>query len=116
MDKTAIVMSREEALALPVKQRPLCYRLGSSIYHRVWEHIGLATQCYEPKPDQTTFKPESASEVAVALLFEIANEVETAKADAFREAHNMCLEAAKNSISAQGLAGQMLAQSKKWVG
>ena len=32
MNKTAIIMSKEEAMALPLNKRPLCYRISSQLH------------------------------------------------------------------------------------
>ena len=76
---TATIMSEEEAMALPVKERPLCYRLSSDIYHSVWEAIGAASMCWTPRPNDETFDAEKASKIAVDLCFKIANEIESKK-------------------------------------
>lgn len=72
---TAEVMSKAEAMALPVNKRPLCYRVSSEIYNAVFEHIGEASLCWEPKP-KGQFDSTRASDVAVRLLFKIANDNE----------------------------------------
>jgi len=73
---TATVMSKEEAMALPLKQRPLCFRISSEMYNAVFESIGAASMCWNPRPSKETFSPEKASDIAVKLCFKIAEELE----------------------------------------
>lgn len=73
---TATVMSREEAMALPPEKRPLNYRISSNMYHAVFEAIGAASMCWEPKPGSQVFASEQASKIAVDLCFKIAEELE----------------------------------------
>lgn len=77
---TAIVMSKEEAMALPLKERPLSYRIPSEIYHAVFGAIGEASMCWKPQPNGV-FNTEQASQVAVRLCFKIAEELEKPKAE-----------------------------------
>jgi hypothetical protein len=72
---TADIMSKEEALKLPVKDRPLCFRISSEIYHAVFEAIGAASRCWDTDPTGV-FNAEAASKIATDLCFKIANEVE----------------------------------------
>lgn len=76
---TATIMSKEEAMKLPVKNRPLCHRVSSEIYHKVFESIGEASRCWNPTPSTEVFDHEKASDLAVDLLFAIANEIEEGK-------------------------------------
>lgn len=76
---TATVMSREEAMKLPLKERPICFRISSEMYHAVFEAIGEASMCWNPRPSNEVFSTEQASDVAVRLCFKIAEEVERAK-------------------------------------
>lgn len=78
MGKTAVIMSKEEALALPLNQRPLCYRISSEMYTAVHEAVGAASMCWEPKPGDQVFASEKASDVAVGLCFKIAEAMESA--------------------------------------
>ncbi len=71
---TADVMSREEAMALPVEKRPLNYRISSEMYHAVFEAIADASTCRYNNGD---FDSEHASNIAVDLCFKIAHELET---------------------------------------
>jgi hypothetical protein len=75
---TAEVMSKEEAMALPIEKRPLCYRISSEMYHAVFEAISEASMCWNPRPSQEVFDSAHASRVAVDLCFKIAHELETA--------------------------------------
>lgn len=63
-------------MALPLKERPLNYRISSEMYHAVFEAIGEASVCWDPKPSGQ-FWSEQASDVALRLCFKIANEIET---------------------------------------
>lgn len=71
-------MTKEEALSLPVQQRPLNFRISSEIYHAVFEHIGEASMCWTPLPNGE-FNSSLASDVAVRLCLKIADELEKAK-------------------------------------
>jgi hypothetical protein len=73
---TADVMSREEAMTLPLKKRPLCYRISSEMYHAVFESVGEASMCWKPRPGKEVFDSEHASNVATRLCFKIAEEIE----------------------------------------
>jgi hypothetical protein len=73
---TAEVMSKEEAMALPLKNRPICYRISSKIYHAVFTAIGQASMCWKPRPGSEVFASEEASKIALELCFEIAEEIE----------------------------------------
>ena len=73
---TAEIMSKEEAMALPLKDRPLCFRISSEIYHAVFESIGEASMCWNPIPGKQVFQSEKASDIAVKLCFKIAEELE----------------------------------------
>lgn len=76
MNKTCIILTKEEALALPPAKRPISFRLPSKIYHDVFETVGQASMCWEPKPSSEVFNAELASDVAVGLCFKIAAELE----------------------------------------
>jgi hypothetical protein len=78
MDKTALVYTKDEALSLEPKNRPLCFRVPSKIYHDVFESIGTASLCWNPRPSDEVFSAEEAEKVAVNLLFNIATELEKA--------------------------------------
>lgn len=72
---TSTVMSKEEAMKLPVEQRPLNMRISSEMYHAVWEAIGAATRAWNPKPDGH-FLCGDVSNIATNLCFKIAKELE----------------------------------------
>lgn len=76
MCKTAIIMSEAEAMALPQSKRPLCFRVPSAIYTAVFEAVGAASMCWNPRPSSEVFDTEQASNVAVELCFKIADELE----------------------------------------
>jgi hypothetical protein len=78
---TATVMSEEEAMALPLKERPLCFRLSSKMYHDTFEAIGEASMCWNPQPSDSVFASEQASDVAVRLCFKIAEETEALRSE-----------------------------------
>ena len=73
---TATIMSDEEAKALPLKDRPLSHRISSEIYHAVFEAVGAASMCWNPKPGHQVFDSSAAEKIAVELCFKIANEIE----------------------------------------
>lgn len=75
MGFSATIMSKDEAMKLPLKDRPLCFRVSSEIYHETFQSIGAASMCWEPIPDGV-FCSEKASQIAVELLFKFANEIE----------------------------------------
>ena len=72
MNKTTIIMSKEEAMALPLNKRPLCYRISNEMYLSVWDAVGQATGC----GNNTVHDAEKASDIAVKLMFKIAEEIE----------------------------------------
>lgn len=84
--KTEIIMSKEEAMALPLKKRPLCFRISSELYHLVFQKIGYASMCWEPKPSSEVFDAEKASSAAVDICFAAAEESEKGKWDALHVA------------------------------
>lgn len=69
-------MSRDEAMALPLKERPLNYRISSEMYNSVFEAIGEASMCWNPRPSSEVFAAEQASDVATRLCFKIAEELD----------------------------------------
>ena len=76
---TATIMSKKEAMKLPLKKRPICFRISSEMYHAVFEAIGEASMCWNPRPSKEVFASEEASDVAVRLCFKIADELEKKK-------------------------------------
>ena len=73
---TATILSNEEALALPLKERPISHRISSEMYHDVFQHIGEASMAWSPNTGSAVFNAEMASDVAVRLCFKIADELE----------------------------------------
>lgn len=73
---TATIMSREEAMALPLKDRPLNYRISSEMYHAVFESVGAASMCWNPKPTNEVFDASAAAKIAADLCLRIADEIE----------------------------------------
>ena len=73
---TVTIMSKDEAMKLPLNKRPICFRISSEMYHAVFESIGAASMCWKPCPGKQVFQPEQASQIAVDLCFKIANELE----------------------------------------
>jgi len=76
---TATIMSKKEAMKLPLKKRPLNFRISPEMYHAVFEAIGEASMCWNPRPGNQVFASEQASDVAVRLCFKIADELEKKK-------------------------------------
>lgn len=72
---TTTVLSTNEALALPLKKRPLNYRLSGDLYTAVFEAVGQASMCWLPEP-KGIFDSNTAEKIAVDLCFKIANAVE----------------------------------------
>jgi hypothetical protein len=70
-------MTKEEAMSLPVEKRPLCFRISSELYHAVFESVGAASMCWNPRPSSQTFESEKAVDIAVKLCFKIAEELES---------------------------------------
>jgi hypothetical protein len=77
MGFSATIMSREEAMLLPVDKRPLCFRILSEIYTAVFESIGAASMCWSPKLTNQVFNSEQASKIATDLCFKIAETLES---------------------------------------
>lgn len=73
---TATIMSKDEAMALPLKDRPLNYRISGDLYHAVFESVGAASMCWNPRPGDAEFDSSRAEKIAVDLCFKIAAEVE----------------------------------------
>jgi hypothetical protein len=67
------ILSYDEAMALPPAERPLNYRLPGDIYHAVFEAVGHASVCWEPKPGaECVFDTSEAEKAAVNLCLLIA--------------------------------------------
>lgn len=73
---TATIMSHDEAMTLPLKDRPLNHRISGEMYHAVFEAIGEASTCWNPRPSGEVFSSEEAADVAVRLCFKIAKETD----------------------------------------
>lgn len=78
MNKTATIYTKNEAMLMQPKDRPMCYRVPSKIYHDVFQAVGAASMCWSPRPSTEVFSPEEAEKIAVELLFSIAAELEKA--------------------------------------
>lgn len=63
-------------MALPLKERPLNYRLDGEIYHAVFEAVGAASLCWNPRPSNQVFDTTEAERIAVELCFKIVNVLE----------------------------------------
>jgi hypothetical protein len=85
MNKSQNIITREEAMRLPVQERPLCYRISEEIYMAVWDAVGQATQCYNNPPPDSELLPEKVSKLVVTLCFKIAEELEKVRAEASNE-------------------------------
>ncbi len=70
------IISRDEAMALPIEQRPLCFRIPEKIYTSVFEAVGAASMAWKPRPSTEVFNSEEAEKIAVDLCFIIAGEIE----------------------------------------
>jgi hypothetical protein len=91
----ATVMSKEEAMKLPLKDRPICFRLSSKMYHKVWESIGEASMTFNKDAGNEIFNTEQASKIAMSLLFAIADEVESRTVEAHTHVNNGIDDACK---------------------
>ena len=72
----ATIMSQDEVMALPLKQRPLNHRISSDMYHAVFEAIGEASTTWKTEMGNEVFNSSAAEKIAVDLCFKIANEAE----------------------------------------
>jgi len=66
-------------MALPISKRPLNYRISPEIYQAVFESIGAASMCWNPRPSHEVFDSEGAAQIATNLCLKIADEVERVK-------------------------------------
>lgn len=73
---TATILSEEEIKTLPLKDRPLNARISSEMYNAVFEAIGAASMCWNPRPSDEVFASEQAAKIATDLCFKIAEELE----------------------------------------
>lgn len=77
---TATVMSKAEAMNLPVKERPICpicFRISSKIYDAVFQAINSASMAWNPRPGNQVFDSEEAFKIATDLCLKIAEEIES---------------------------------------
>lgn len=74
---TATIMSKEEAMRLPLKDRPISLRISSQMYHSVFEHVAAAAMSSKNGTGRFRFDPEKAYKIAVELCFKIAEEIES---------------------------------------
>ena len=72
---TGVVLTHEEAINLPLKDRPLNYRLSGDIVISVYESLGTASMCWDPVPSGV-FDSTGAAEVAHKLCLKIADYIE----------------------------------------
>lgn len=65
-------------MRLPLKERPICFRISSEMYCAVFEAIGAASLCWKPRSEKGAweFASEDANRISVDLCFKIADEVE----------------------------------------
>lgn len=73
---TATILSKDEAMALPLNKRPLNYRISGDMYSAVFEAIGEASTTWKSEMGNEVFNAEHAEKIAVNLCFKIAEEVE----------------------------------------
>ena len=76
---TSTIMSKEDAIKLPLEKRPLCFRISHEMYQNVFESIGAASMCWNPKPGNQVFDSTTASNIAANLCLKIAREIEAHK-------------------------------------
>src|SRR5690606_23594997 len=70
------ILSHDEAMALPPKERPLNYRISSEVYHAIFEKIGAASMCWNPLPSDQVFDSSAAEKLAVELCFVVADDMD----------------------------------------
>ena len=71
-------LSWEEAMALPLKDRPVRFRISDELYHAVFEAVGTASVCWIPGTGDAVFDSAEAEKVALRLCLKIAEELEAA--------------------------------------
>jgi hypothetical protein len=74
----AEIMSEEEAMKLPLHERPICFRISSGMYHDIFQSVGAASMCWQPRPSTEVFYTEEAEKIAANLCFKAAEEREAA--------------------------------------
>lgn len=78
MGCVAEIMTKDEALALPPADRPICFRIPSKLYHAIFENVGAASMCWKPDTGSAEFDASRAEKVALTLCFETAKTLEEA--------------------------------------
>jgi hypothetical protein len=81
---TATILSEDEAVALPRAKRPLCYRISSEVYHAIFEAVGYASMCWNPRPGDAVFDSTEAEKCAVNLCLTVAKDFDTLNDRAYR--------------------------------
>jgi hypothetical protein len=76
------ILNKEEAMKLPPRERPLCYRLPEPIFNAIHQAIGEASMCWKPRPGKEVFNSEQASKVAFELCHVVADALDEAKKSA----------------------------------
>jgi hypothetical protein len=92
---TATILSEDEAMALPRSKRPLNYRITSDLYHAIFEAVGTASMCWNPRPGDMVFDSTEAEKVAVNLCLKTAKAMD---------------ELADRCAKAEGHLGNLLAR------
>jgi hypothetical protein len=59
-------------MALPRAKRPLNYRIPGDLYHAIFEAVGTASMCWNPRPGDAVFDSTEAEKVAVNLCLKTA--------------------------------------------
>lgn len=112
------VMSKDEAMKLPVKERPICFRLSSEMYHGVFESVGAASMTFNKDAGNEVFNTTQAEKIAVKLCFKIADEVEQ-KTETLRSALEEIAKADEESIwmdDRDDAADRILSVARKALG
>lgn len=74
MGYAVTILTKEEALRLPPKERPLCYRLPEALFNRIHSEIGAATSA----------SPEEAARIAFDLCHFVADFIPSPLVDEVR--------------------------------
>ena len=96
---TATIMSREEAMKLPIAMRPICFRVSEEIYTATFENMGAASMCWNPKPSTEVFDAELCSNYVMKLLFKIAQENEERALASYKQGRNDAANLIRKQIS-----------------